>query len=267
MSVIRCWYRWIGVWLIVLVVSCAGIRTPPIPPTYTLDFVSSIGKKKYPILFCAPPPQTVLGISFVRQGYATTNYTQVMDRALRQLSWSKRIRVQGEQLYEQTLRGFALRGRKIDLLEIPLVTLEACRADTLLVDGQAWVSVRFGTEEDHDWRKWGYFRPDPPGWIKILPKDADWLYAIGTVNAPFKDEAGSWELATYRALINLAVSVGGYMRHGDRILDQAVRGTSILSVDTRLEGFRVAARWRDDTHLYVLVRVPRSGAVSLLEDL
>ena len=41
---------------------------------------------------------------------------------------------------------------------------------------------------------------------------------------------------------------------------------SILTFDTLLHGFRVAARWRDDKHLYVLVRVPQSGAVSLLKD-
>ena len=258
------WHRWIGVWLAGLVLSCAGTRTSPVPPTYTLTAPSLAGVKKYPALFCTPPTQAVVGVSFVSRGYAVTDYTRALDRALRQLSWGKRVRVRGEQLFEQTFRGSVPRGQKIDLLEVPSIALEACRVDTLLVDDRAWVSVRLGTEGG--WGKWGYFRPDPPGWIETLPRGDKWLYAMGIANAPFKDEAGSWELATYRALIDLAVSVGGHMGHSDRVLDQAVRGASILSVQTRLEGFRVAARWRDDTHLYVLVRVPRSGAISLLED-
>ena len=249
-------------WLAGLIVSCAGTRTPPVPPTYTLTDPSLVGMEKYPALFCTPPPKAVVGVSFVSQGYAVTDYTQALDRARRQLSWSKRVRVQGEQLFEQTFRGSAPRGQKIDLLEVPSIALEACRVDTLLVDDRAWVSVRLGIEGG--WGKWGYFRPDPPGWIETLPRGDKWLYAMGIANAPFKDEASSWELATYRALIDLAVSVGGHMRHSDRVLDQAVRGASILSVDTRMEGFRVAARWRDETHLYVLVRVPRSRAISLL---
>ena len=266
MNVFRRWYRGMGVMIGLLVVSCAGPRTQTIPPTYTLDAVSSAGSKKYPVLFCTPLQQAVVGVSFVLQGYAATNYTQAQNRALRQLSWSKRVRVQGEQLGEQTARGFESRGQKIDLLEVPSIALEACRADTLLMDDRAWVSVRLGTEGGHSWGRWSYFRSDPPTWIKTLPQDAHWHYATGTAKVPFKDEAGSWELATYRALVDLAVSISGSVRHSDRVANQMVSGATILSMDTRFDGFRVAARWRDDKYLYVLVRVPRSGAVSLLEE-
>lgn len=182
----RCrWHRWIGVWLAGLVVSCAGIRTTPVPPTYTLTAASLAGKEKYPALFCTPPSQAVVGVGFVLQGYAGTDYTRALDRALRQLSWSKRVRVQGELLFEQTFRGSVPRGQKIDLLEVSSIALESCRVDTLLMGDRAWVSVRLGTEGG--WGKWGYFRPDQPGWVKTLPQDDKWLYAIGIANAPFKD--------------------------------------------------------------------------------
>ena len=64
---------------------------------------------------------------------------------------------------------------------------------------RAWVSVRLATEGDDAWGKWGYFRPDPPGWIKTLPRDANWFYAMGIANAPFKDEAvvGNWRLTEH----------------------------------------------------------------------
>lgn len=265
---LRHWYRGIGVLLGLLVVSCAGIQTQTIRPTYTLDSVSFAREKKYPALFCTPPQQTIVGVSFVGQGYAVTDYTQAQDRALRQLAWGKRVRIQGEHLSQQTLGGFEPRGQKIDLLEVPAVALEMCRADTLLVDGRVWISTRFqNIPGGYSWGAWGYFISDPPVWIDDMPRNANWHYATGTAKVPFKDEAGSWELATYRALIKLAVNVGWKTRHSDQVVNQMIEGTDILSVDTRLEGFRVAARWRDDENLYVLVRVHRARAVSLLEDL
>ena len=248
----------------VLVISCAGTQPHAISPTYTLASVSQAGKKKYPALFCNPPQQAVIGISFVRQGYKATDYMPAHNRALRQLSWSKRVRIQGEQLFEQMARGLAARGEKIELLEVPPVALDACRADTLMVDGRAWVSVRQRAEDGHSWGGWGYFKPDPPAWIKTLPQDAGWHYATGTVKAPFKDEAGSWELAMYNALINLATVVGTKVRLLDKSFDQMVQGVRAHEVDTRLVGFRVAARWRDDKHLYVLVRAHLRGSISLL---
>ena len=258
------WRCGAGVLLGALVVSCAGLTVSSVPPTYRLDSSPVAGSKKYPALFCNPPQQA-LGVSFVRQGYKTTNHTPAHNRALRLLAWSQQVRVQGEQLAEQTVGGLALRGDNIKLLEVPEIASEACRVETLIVEGRAWIVARLAQEEGHSWGGWGYFKPDPPIWINELPQDDGWLYASGMVKAPFKDEADSWELATYKALVNLAENVGVRVRHGDRAVEQRVRSAAVLVVDTRLLSFRVVARWRDEKHLYVLSRVPRSSAISLLE--
>ena len=258
------WRRGARVLLGALVVSCAGPKASSVPSTDRLDFSPVAGLKKYPALFCNPPQQA-LGVSFVRQGYKTTDHTPAHNRALRLLAWSQQVRVQGEQLAEQTVAGFAPRGDNIKLLEVPEIASEACRVETLIVEGRAWISARLAQEEEHSWGGWGYFKPDPPTWINSLPQDDGWLYASGMVKAPFKDEAGSWELATYRALVNLAANVALRVRHGDRAVEHRVSSATVHVVDTRLLSFRVAARWRDEKHLYVLARVPRSGAVSLHE--
>ena len=260
------WRLGVGVLLGALVASCAGPKSSSVPPAYRLDSSSVAGLKKYPALF-RNPPQQALGVSFVRQGYKTTNHTPAHNRALRLLAWSQQVRVQGEQLAEQTVDGLALRGDNIKLLEVPEIASEACRVETLIVEGRSWIVARLvqAQEEEHSWGEWGYFKPDSPTWINALPKDDGWLYATGMVKAPLKDEAGSWELATYRALVNLAENVALRVRHGDRVVDQQVRSAAVHVVDTRLSSFRVAARWRDAKHLYVLARVPRSGAVSLHE--
>ena len=241
-------------------------RKQSIQPTYTLlDSISQTGLKKYPAVFCTPSQETVVGVSFVPQEYGVIDYTQALERTRRQLSYNKRVRVQGEQLSEQVKGKVDLYEEKIYLLEVPSVVLEACRVDTLLMDGRVWMSVRFATERGPSWGEWGYFRSDPPGWIQNPPiDDENWLYGIGIAEVSSNDEAGSWELATYRALTRLAMSVSVEVRVPPW---SETERTSVHSVDTRLEGFRVAARWRDDKHLYVLVRVPHSGVVSLLEDL
>ena len=238
--------------------------------------------KKYPAAFRDPPEETVMGISFVPYKGAETDYERAKNMALRQLALSKRVRVRGKESLDEGLTDLiGLRWEKFvskewkvfqrehELLEVPSVALDACVVETLIVDNLAWVSVQLRNEERHSWGQWGYFRPDsladlyPQSWDdSLVNHDDDWLYGIGMAAVSFKDEADSWERAMYRALFELAEQVS--LRVAS--ISMFNTNTFIQTFDTRLQGFRVAARWRDDKHLYVLVRVPRSGAVSLLKD-
>ena len=218
-------------------------------------------------MFCAPPQETAVGVSFVRQGYKAPDYSRARDRALRQLAWGRQVRIQGEQLAEQLATGdLALRGNNIRLLDVPEVDPEACRMETLVVEGRAWIAARPEGGRRPSWGQWGDFSRDPPEWIEDLPEDEDWLYARGISEAPFRDEAEGWEWALYSAVVDLAGSVALRVRVSDRSVEHAVLGAAVHAVDTELKGVRVAARWRDAGHLYVLVRVPAAGAVSLLQE-
>ncbi len=89
---------------------------------------------------------------------------------------------------------------------------------------------------------------------------------MGTAEISFKDEPSSWELATYRALVELALLVKNRTGALEKAADETLAGASAQEVDTVLKGFRVAGRWRDQKHTYVLGKVPTAGAISYLTD-
>ena len=270
-------------------------ETPKTPDT--LDTVSQSKAKKYPAVFHDPPEETVMGISFVPYKGAETDYERAKNMALRQLALSKWVRVRGKISHDEGLTDLiGLRWEKFvskewkvfqieyELLEVPSVALEACVVETLIVDNLAWVSVHLRNEERPSWGQWDYFRPDsladfnPPSWFTklphsvysvqwTLPNDDDWLYGTG---------------ACQKCPLRMKQTVGKGLCIGHFLNWHSIGQVRILLISVclirihlfillipGLQGFRVAARWRDDKHLYVLVRVPKSGvkAISDIEAL
>ncbi len=221
---------------------------------------------RYPSIFLKPP-RGLAGIGFSPLGLYTSDssYVRAAEMAYRQFAWSSRVRVKGERLFEQVLGGgLAFRGEQIELLDVPATGPESCRLETLAVDRQAWI-VALPADRDGGVPKGvDELGRDLPSWVLETPRVAGWFYALGSAVNSFKDEPGSWELATYNALVELAISVGARSEALEQSTLTVVSEASRLVFDSELRGFEVAARWRDQDHVYVLGRAPVDRSVSLL---
>ena len=252
--------RWAGVaGLGFLLLTCGGTSV-------RLDAqVHSTADKSYPSVFCSPPGGQV-GIGFSPLGHYTSDssYAQAAETACRLLSWSTQVRVKGERLFEQTpMGGLEFRGESFELLDLPDLTPESCHLESLAVDRHAWIVAVPSGGGVADQGATSFTR-DQPGWISEMPQDAGWLYSLGISPISFRNEPGTWEMATYEALVELAVSVETRAGAVEKTSDGRVWSATVLEVDTALRGFQVAGRWRDRTHAYVLARVPAAAAVSYL---
>ncbi|MEW6753261.1 MAG: hypothetical protein AB1505_20115 [Candidatus Latescibacterota bacterium] len=218
----------------------------------------------YVTVFCQPT-EAPMGTGFGPLGYygRESGLAQATQMACRLLAWSTRVRVQGERLFQRLPDGqLQFAGESFELLEVPEVTPDSCHLDTVEAGPFVWV-IAAPPGVDVPAGAAG-FPAERPAWITNPPSTPGWLYAAGTAKLSYRNEPGRWEEATYAALVELALSVGS--RAGGMELEAAdvARGAHVVSVDTVLEGFEVAGRWRDREHAYVLGRVPVSGAVSYL---
>ena len=91
------------------------------------------------------------------------------------------------------------------------------------------------------------------------------LYALGTALIARNDEAGSWQVATYNALVEMAFKARARLQSLELLEGQRATGMRVLQVDTQLRGFRIIARWKDRHNIYVLAGVPSLGVISMLD--
>ena len=80
------------------------------------------------------------------------------------------------------------------------------------------------------------FPETKPGWFEELPKKNGWTFAHGVSALSYKDEAGSWEVATYRALVELAVDRSARLGSLERSTTGAVEGAMRVQVEAELVG-------------------------------
>ena len=246
---------WLGfTGLALLLTTCSGSK-----PAQLDAQAHSRVDKQYPSAFCKPSRGRA-GIGFSPLGAFTSDaaYAQAAEMACRQLAWFTYVHVRGSQLSGES---FGAIGQKVDLLDLPTITPAQCRLDSLDVDGHGWIQATSGGKAD-----WGGVRSFPkkrPGWVRKTPDEQGWHYGRGQTEASYVNEAGSWETATYRALVDLAFSFG---RLGARRVesDGIVSEVQMLETDVGLRGLRVLKRWRDEKHVYVLIGVPASGLTSFL---
>ena len=246
---------WIGfTGLALLLTSCSGSK-----PARLDAQVHSRLNKQYPSAFCKPS-RGLAGIGFSPLGAFTSDaaYAQAAQMACTHLAWSTYVRVRGSQLSGES---FGAIGQKVDMIDLPTISPEQCRLDSFEVDDHGWILAASGGGAD-----WGGVRSFPkkrPGWIRKTPDEQGWHYGRGQMEASYVNEAGSWETATYRALVDLAFSFG---RIGTRRTEAngIVSEAQMLETDVGLRGLRVLKRWRDKKHGYVLVGVQASGLTSFL---
>lgn len=242
---------WSGlVGLSLLLVTCGGTRSVQLgaQSNSRLD-------KRYPAVFCKPS-RGLAGIGFSPLGAfsSDSSYARATRMACRLLAWSMHVRVKGEKLGGSS---FGAGGAKIELLEVPALTPEQCRLDTMDVAGHGWIlATSSGVKADFGGKD--SFAEERPSWVSKIPDKKGWYYGRGRVEVSYIDEAGSWELAVYHALLDLAFSfarVGGRRMDDDGTLTDAF----IVETDVGLQGLCVLKRWRDKRNAYVLVGVPVEG--------
>ena len=246
--------------LLFLLVSCGGSKSARLEAR-----VPSITGKEYPAIFCNPPGGlTGIGFSLLGRYSSEPAHARAVAMACRLLAWSTHVRVKGERLFEQIPGGtLEFRGENIELLEVPDIAPKSCRLETLEVAQHAWIVA---VPEGSSMVAAGAcsFSQNPPAWIAVTPHQSGWLFAMGSAEVSFRDEPGSWDLATYHALVELAFSVKTRTGALKKSTEQELWSATVLEVDTELRGFQIAARWRDRNHVYVLGKVPSSRAVSHL---
>lgn len=236
--------------LALLLVTCGG------PQSVQLDAqIHSRLDKHYPSAFCKPSGG-LAGIGFSPLGAfsSDSSYARAAHMACRLLAWSTHVRVKGEKLGGAS---FGAGGAKIELLEVPGLMPEQCRLDTMDVAGHGWILATSGVAKAVFGSR-SSFAEKRPSWIRKTPDKKGWYYGRGQVEVSYIDEVGSWELATYQALLDLAFS---FSRIGSRQVedDGATADAFTMETDVGLRGLRVLKRWRDKRNVYVLIGVPAGG--------
>lgn len=248
---------WSGLVLLLAAACAGGKERAGVQAPSRLD-------KDYPAAFVQARGPAGVGfqpLAFRRQD---ASYEAAVQMARRQLAWTLKVRVQGERLFERTGGGLQeYRGENIQLLEVPDLDPAVCRLDTVETGRHIWVFARQAGAAAGAGK--ARFAAEAPSWLAELPRQKGWYYATGSAPVSYRDEPGSWELATYHALVELALAVQTRTRHLQRTFSGVLTDVNAQIVDTRLEGFGVVGRWRDRGHAYVLARVPISGVASLLE--
>ena len=216
-------------------------------------------------------PRAVYPVAFVSGAYAPhglgMSYSLLMDReyadslatdmAIRGLAWATRVRVRGERLFERTGAGdVQYRGQDVELLDVPEIDAATCVLDTCVLGGFVWVSASSGGAHVRLCTEAIPFSVDMPSWVQETPKKPGWIQAQGTAPYYYKDEPGSWEVGTYRALVELAMSQDVTVGSVERVTRGAAIGGMRVAVDFHLSGVRVVGRWRDDRNVFVLVASP-----------
>ncbi|MCC5934485.1 MAG: hypothetical protein JJU35_09545 [Balneolales bacterium] len=100
-----------------------------------------------------------------------------------------------------------------------------------------------------------------PAWVDTPPQNDQFSYGTGA-HPLFINEQTSWKQAELNALKNLASTIEVRVQQLDRFLNQSQEGARFFQTDVYADWFEVAARWRDERNVYVLVR---ARAVSVLE--
>lgn len=210
---------------------------------------------EYPIDFIQP--------SLARVGYGAAelypisqdaSYSEAMNMAVRHLSWTFSMRVAGERLFERGADGaIAFRGQVIDLAEAVTIDTGACLFDSTAIGGYAWVRVVPDAGGDSAPIATAYMAPARPSWLHELRFNQKQTFAIGMAEHKHGDEAGSWDVATYNALVSIAFNISSkHSQLTKASSDVHVRRTRV-NTDVVVKDFRVVERWRDSQNVYVLV--------------
>ena len=252
---------WLGVWLVCWgAMGCGAIHSFVDSPSETSRLSS------YPRLFQQPTSKDQgIGFAPLYPRSMDASYQRAHATARTMLAWSEHVRVAGSRQFEYTPAGhLEFRGEHIDLLEIAPIDSQDCRYDTARVGSFVWIQA-YKDDPSRSIDEAVELSETTPPWIAHPPPDGPMLYALGTARVARSDEPGSWEVATYNALVETAFKNRALLQSLERSEDHRYSGVSVFKVDTVLRGWRIVYRWRDAHHAYVLAGIPRRGITSNLD--
>lgn len=186
----------------------------------------------------------------------SVSFHEASSMALRQLSWAYPLRVKGERLYEHGPDGSTdFRGQEIELQESTKPDSSSCKLDSIVLGESVWVrALPKGSRRSFDGTQ-SSMSLDAPTWLSLLPRNTDSVYSIGVSKVSYRNEAASWDLATYNALIELAFTISSKQRHLEKtIVGGEQSGMTMTTTDVVIRGFKVVERWRTARTLYVLAK-------------
>jgi hypothetical protein len=191
------------VWCVIWIVGCGT----------TYSKAVRLRPERYPTVFQQPASNNLgIGFAVYYPRSSDTSYRIAGEQALRLLAWSENVRVHGERQFEVTAGGtLEFRGENIELLDVTPVDTEVCVFDTLISGRRVWIQVARQSRAQ-ELRELADFTDKTPPWIAHLPPDGTMLYALGTALIARNDEAGSWQVATYNALVEMAFKAWKHAR-------------------------------------------------------
>jgi hypothetical protein len=209
---------------------------------------------RYPTDFIKPGPgQVGFGLAPLYPRSPDVSYANAMDMATRGLSWTYPLHVKGERLFERGVDGaIAFRGQEVKLSEAVKVEAAACSFDSVAINRSAWVRAGLRPGAGAGSIVFANMIPERPPWLRELPSRPGEVIVVGISNLAHGDEGGSWEVATYNAIVDIAFSLFS----SDQLLTKATMGDHVrltkVATDVVVENFRVLERWRDAEAVYVL---------------
>jgi hypothetical protein len=148
-------------------------------------------------------------------------------------------------------------GESIRLLDVPEITPQTCVLDTQWIGEQVWVIASPAAGPSPALGALITLTSTAPGWIDRPPQKAGFCCAAGEAPVAPVNESDAWEMAEYRALVDLGFAVKSLVSSPGKALDRSLVGVETIKTDALLRGFRVMARWRDATRVHILARVTK----------
>jgi len=98
--------------------------------------------------------------------------------------------------------------------------------------------------------------PLEPKWVSVLPKEPNYLYAVGLFKSSFR-EVDSWKIAEKKARILLAFTVEAKTKGMNMAVDYQSIIVSDIKTSAYLSDIQVVERWKDEelNICYVLVKM------------
>ncbi len=241
---------WVAVALLLVINGCALSAPWQAPSRAHAAGLTGV----YPEAFMADTIGVGLGLCQAGRDSAVAHAAHM---ALASLRHMRAVHVVGERLVEPMPNGFVVFcGESVQVGDGGTIDPDSCRLDTAYAADHVWVCATAGPVAGPGRIRFRKPASLPPAWVQSTPVGDGYRYTVASVAADSANEPEAWQAAQRRALVDLAFATSAVASAPRPALDRSLVGVQTLRVDARVNGFRVAARWRDAKRVYVLARIP-----------